>query len=71
MMAGRWIRCSTMARLQTPLIVPAQFTQRIADTFDRFDLHGKFTVIPMPSCLGRIDDRSSTSRRSIWPTGSS
>jgi len=32
-----------------------KFTKRVADTFDRFDLHGKFTIIPMPSCLGRID----------------
>ncbi len=40
---------------ETPLLVPREFTQRIADTFDRFDLRGKFTVIPMPSCLGRID----------------
>jgi hypothetical protein len=40
---------------ETPFLVPAVFTQRVADTFDRFGLHGKFTVIPMPSCLGRID----------------
>ena len=41
---------------ETPFLVPHQFTQRVADTFDRFDLRGKFTVIPMPSCLGRIDE---------------
>jgi hypothetical protein len=40
---------------ETPLLVPAKFTRKVADTFDRFNLHGKFTVIPMPSCLGRID----------------
>jgi hypothetical protein len=40
---------------ETPLLVPARFTKRVADTFDRYDLRGKFTVIPMPSCLGRID----------------
>jgi hypothetical protein len=40
---------------ETPFLVPAKFTKKVADTFDRFDLHGKFTVIPMPSCLGRID----------------
>jgi hypothetical protein len=40
---------------ETPFLVPAEFTRRVADTFDRFDLHGKLTVIPMPSCLGRID----------------
>jgi len=40
---------------ETPFLVPAEFTKRVADTFDRYDLHGKFTLIPMPSCLGRID----------------
>ena len=40
---------------ETPFLVPARFTRRVADTFDRFDLQGKFTIIPMPSCLGRID----------------
>lgn len=40
---------------ETPFLVPREFTQRVVETFDRFDLRGKFTVIPMPSCLGRID----------------
>jgi hypothetical protein len=40
---------------ETPFLVPAKFTQRVAETFERFNLQGKFTVIPMPSCLGRID----------------
>ena len=40
---------------ETPLLVPREFTQRVVETFNRFDLRGKFTVIPMPSCLGRID----------------
>jgi len=40
---------------ETPFLVPAEFTRKVADTFDRFDLRGKFTIIPMPSCLGRID----------------
>jgi hypothetical protein len=40
---------------ETPFLVPAEFTRRVADTFDKYDLRGKFTVIPMPSCLGRID----------------
>jgi len=40
---------------ETPYLVPVDFVQRVAETFDKFDLHGKFTVIPMPSCLGRID----------------
>jgi hypothetical protein len=40
---------------ETPFLVPGEFTQRVAETFERFDLRGKLTVIPMPSCLGRID----------------
>ena len=40
---------------ETPFLVPAEFTTRVAETFERFDLRGKITVIPMPSCLGRID----------------
>jgi len=40
---------------ETPWIVPNTFTERVAATFERFDLRGKFTVLPMPSCLGRID----------------
>ena len=40
---------------ETPFLVPPEFVARVADTFERLDLRGKFTVIPMPSCLGRID----------------
>jgi hypothetical protein len=40
---------------ETPFLVPAEFTQRVADTFARYDLRGKLTIIPMPSCLGRVD----------------
>ncbi len=40
---------------ETPFLVPAEFTSKVADTFDRFNIQGKFTLIPMPSCLGRID----------------
>jgi len=40
---------------ETPFLVPAEFTKRVAETFERFDLRGKMTIIPMPSCLGRID----------------
>jgi hypothetical protein len=40
---------------ETPFLVPAEFTKRVADTFDRYDIRGKYTLIPMPSCLGRID----------------
>lgn len=40
---------------ETPYLVPHEFTRNVADTFDKFDLKGKFTLIPMPSVLGRID----------------
>ena len=40
---------------ETPFLVPGEFTRRVAETFERFDLRGKLTIIPMPSCLGRID----------------
>jgi hypothetical protein len=40
---------------ETPFLVPAEFTKKVADTFDRFEVRGKYTLIPMPSCLGRID----------------
>jgi hypothetical protein len=40
---------------ETPFLVPADFTRQVADAFEQLDMRGKFTVIPMPSCLGRID----------------
>ncbi len=40
---------------ETPLLVPRAFTQRVADTFDKYGMRGKLTIIPMPSCLGRLD----------------
>ncbi|HLO58522.1 MAG TPA: hypothetical protein VK179_07255 [Bacteroidales bacterium] len=40
---------------ETPLLIPHEFTRRVADTFDKYDIRGKLTLIPMPSCLGRID----------------
>lgn len=40
---------------ETPFLVPPEFVAKVADTFDRLDVRGKITVIPMPSCLGRID----------------
>jgi hypothetical protein len=40
---------------ETPLLVPHEFTTRVAETIERFELRGKMTLIPMPSCLGRID----------------
>ena len=40
---------------ETPFLVPRAFTQRVADTMDKYDLRGKITMIPMPSCLGRLD----------------
>jgi hypothetical protein len=39
----------------TPFLPSVAFYQRVADLMDRFELHGKMTVLPMPSCLGRID----------------
>lgn len=38
-----------------PFLPPVEFYQRVADTLDRFEVRGKMTVLPMPSCLGRID----------------
>ncbi|MGH9327915.1 MAG: hypothetical protein ACRD2B_14695 [Terriglobia bacterium] len=40
---------------ETPFLVPVKFYQGVADAMERFDLHGKMTVLPMPVCLGRID----------------
>jgi hypothetical protein len=40
---------------ETPWLVPGEFTRRVAATFEKFGLRGKMTIIPMPSCLGRID----------------
>jgi len=40
---------------ETPFLVPRAFTQYVADTMDKYDLRGKLTIIPMPSCLGRLD----------------
>lgn len=40
---------------KTPLLVPTAFTRRLASLFERYEMAGKFTVIPMPSCLGRVD----------------
>jgi hypothetical protein len=40
---------------ETPFLVPCVFTERVADVFDKYDLRGKLTIIPMPSCLGRLD----------------
>jgi hypothetical protein len=40
---------------ESPLVVPHDFTLRVAETMERFDLRGKLTIIPMPSCLGRLD----------------
>ncbi len=39
----------------TQFLIPSRFTRQVADTFQRHGIRGKFTVIPMPSCLGRID----------------
>ncbi len=42
---------------ETPLLVPNAFTRRYADLCAAHGVKGKFTVLPMPSCLGRIDGR--------------
>jgi hypothetical protein len=39
----------------SPLVVPLEHVKRVAETLERFELRGKMTLIPMPSCLGRID----------------
>jgi hypothetical protein len=41
---------------ETPFLVSPEHMKRVADTIERFDLRGKITVIPMPSCLGRLDE---------------
>ena len=40
---------------ETPLLVPNEFALRVAETMERYELRGKLTQLPMPSCLGRID----------------
>jgi hypothetical protein len=40
---------------ETPFLVPLEFVENVAAAFEKFDLRGKLTLIPMPSCLGRID----------------
>jgi hypothetical protein len=40
---------------ESPLVVPLEHVKRVAETLERFELRGKMTLIPMPSCLGRID----------------
>jgi len=37
--------------------VPNSFTRRFADLCVRHRVRGKFSVMPMPMCLGRIDER--------------
>lgn len=36
--------------------VPTDFTRRFADVCHRYGIRGKFSVLPMPSGLGRIDE---------------
>jgi len=43
-----------------------RFTRRFADICARHGVRGKFTVLPMPMCLGRIDERlAHVSRRHL------
>ena len=37
------------------LLVPTSFTREFAQTCRRHGLKGKFSVVPMPGCLGRLD----------------
>ena len=34
----------TLPGYETPLLVPREFTQRVVETFDRFDLHGEWVM---------------------------
>jgi len=38
-------------------LVPASFTRRFADVCDEYGVKGKFTILPAPCGLGRIDQR--------------
>jgi len=42
-----------------PLQIPPAFTQRFADLCQRYGVKGKYSVPPMPSGAGRIDERLS------------
>jgi hypothetical protein len=39
----------------TPLVPPIDFCEQVASTLEKFEICGKMTILPMPSCLGRID----------------
>ncbi len=38
-----------------PFLIPGAFTRRFADLCREYGVRGKFTVMPVPSALGRID----------------
>jgi len=40
---------------ETPLVIPLEFCQRFAGILEKYEVHGKMTVLPMQSCLGRLD----------------
>jgi len=40
---------------ETPLVIPSEFCQRFAGILEKNEVHGKMTVLPMQSCLGRLD----------------
>jgi len=44
---------------EQPLHIPRDFTQGFADLCCRYGVKGKFSVLPMPSGAGRIDERLS------------
>lgn len=41
--------------VEHPVKIPLDFTKRFAKVCSRFGVKGKFSVVPMPACLGRLD----------------
>jgi hypothetical protein len=39
------------------LLVPSAFTAGFADLCQAYGVRGKFSVLPMPACMGRIDEK--------------
>lgn len=39
-----------------PIVIPAAFTRFFASVCHKHNIHGKFSVVPMPGCLGRLDE---------------
>lgn len=49
--------CGIRPDQKRELLIPNSFTRAFADLCRRYGVKGKFSVLPMPSALGRIDDR--------------